>query len=54
MIAISDTALVDNSHPPYKKSHCLYINIPALLFHNSTVGDNAIVYKAWEYMLTSK
>src|SRR6476661_1383242 len=45
--------LCDNLAAPYSNSRTLSLNIPALSFHNSTVGANAILPLVWEYMLTT-
>ncbi len=43
--------LADNLTTPYSNKHALSLNIPAISYHNSTVGSNAILPDIWTYML---
>jgi hypothetical protein len=45
--------LVDNLTAPYSNKHSLSINIGAVSYHNSTVGQHSILPNIWTYMLTN-
>ncbi len=45
--------LVDNLTAPYSNAHSMSLNISALSFHNSTVGQNSKLPNIWTYMFTS-
>ena len=51
--ASQSPVLVDNLSSPYSNSHSLSLNINALSYHNSTVGQNSILPNIWTYMLTT-
>ncbi len=46
--------LVDNLVAPYNNLRNFSLNIPALSFHNSPTGANAILPNIWTYMLTTQ
>jgi hypothetical protein len=45
--------LADNLTTPYSNAHSLSLNIPAISYHSSTIGGNAILPAIWTYMLTT-
>jgi hypothetical protein len=45
--------LVDNLTSPYSNSRSLLLNIQALSYHNSPVGQNIILPNIWTYLFTS-
>jgi hypothetical protein len=49
--ATESPTLVDNLSAPYANAHSLSLNIPAISYHNSTVGQNPILPNIWTYML---
>lgn len=53
MLTVTQTpTLVDNLSTPYNNANAMSLNIPALSYHNSTVGANSILPAVWTYMLT--
>ncbi len=53
LTATENPLLVDNLTAPYSNAHSMSLNISALSFHNSTVGQNSKLPNIWTYMLTS-
>jgi hypothetical protein len=51
--ATQSPLLVDNLTSPYSNAHSLSLNIPAISYHNSTVGQNSILPNVWTYMFTT-
>lgn len=45
--------LADNLASPYSNTNSLSLNIPALSYHNSTVGGNSKLTTIWTYMMTT-
>lgn len=46
--------IADNLVSPYQNTHSLSLGIPAISYHSSTVGGNAILPSIWTYLLTSQ
>jgi hypothetical protein len=46
--------IIDALSAPYANAHSLSTNIPAMSFHSSTIGGNAILPNVWTYMLTAE
>ncbi len=53
LTASQNPTLADNLASPYSNTRSLSLNIPALSYHNSTVGANSILPNIWTYMLTT-
>jgi hypothetical protein len=53
LTATENPLLVDNLTAPYSNAHSMSLNINALSFHNSTVGQNSKLPNIWTYMFTS-
>jgi hypothetical protein len=53
LTATENPLLVDNLTAPYSNAHSMSLNISALSFHNSTVGQNSKLPNIWTYMFTS-
>jgi pimeloyl-ACP methyl ester carboxylesterase len=53
MLQADDTTIVDGLSIPFSNSHCLYTNIPAVSYHNSTIGAYPALPMVWNYMLTA-
>jgi hypothetical protein len=45
--------LVDNLPSPYSNARSLSLSIPAVSYHNSTVGQNSILPNIWTYLFTT-
>ncbi len=53
LTATENPVLVDNLTAPYSNAHSMSLNISALSFHNSTVGQNSKLPNIWTYMFTT-
>jgi hypothetical protein len=51
--ATQSPLLVDNLTSPYSNARSLSLNIPAISYHNSTVGQNSILPNIWTYLFTT-
>ncbi|MEI7508226.1 MAG: hypothetical protein WCJ62_02040 [Flavobacterium sp.] len=51
--ATQSPLLVDNLISPYSNARSLSLNIPAISYHSSTVGQNALLPNIWTYMFTA-
>jgi hypothetical protein len=51
--ATQSPLLADNLPSPYSNSHSLSLNIPAISYHSSTVGQNPILPNIWTYFFTT-
>lgn len=51
--ATQSPLLVDNLTSPYSNVRSLSLNIPAISYHNSTIGQNSILPNIWTYLFTT-
>ncbi len=54
LTATGDPLLVDDLSAPFNNAQTFSLSIPALSFHNSSVGANQILPAVWTYLFTAK
>jgi hypothetical protein len=52
LTAAQNPTFADNLSSPYSNAQSFYLNIPAMSFHSSPIGANAILPNIWTYMFT--